>query len=137
MRHRIGQDGRASVLFVMAPVDPGRGNAHSVGRHMVVEQTLGDVEQLILGNSRVTGARQEIFEVPEIRLVGANFLRSQDLVELDPKPPVTFFRAGGRSTQETVVRRSPREIVVLRKRSLAGGASVAEVFGSPAEEGGV
>jgi hypothetical protein len=34
---------------------------------------------------------------------------------------VALFRSGGRSTQETVVRRPRREIVVLRKLSLAGG----------------
>ena len=93
MRHRIGQHGRTCALLVMAPVDPGRGNAHSVGGNVVVEQTLRDVEQLIPGNSRVTDSRQEIFEVSEIRLVGPNLLRSQDLVEFDPKPPVASGKA--------------------------------------------
>jgi hypothetical protein len=40
--------------------------------------------------------------------------------QADPKPSVALFRPGGRSNQETVLRPSRREIVALRKRSLAG-----------------
>jgi len=39
----------------------------------------------------------------------------------DPKPPVALFRPGGRSTHETVVRESAREIYATGQRSFEAG----------------
>ena len=93
-RRRIGRRRRPCPTLVMTPVDPGRRNAHPVGRGMVVEQALRDMQQLALVDARRRCTVEQEFEIAKIGLVGTDFLRREDLIEFDPEPAVAAREAG-------------------------------------------
>ncbi len=55
---------------------------------MVVEEALGDVQQLLARDAHLVDFREQRLEVARVRLVGADVLGGQDRVELNSQPPV-------------------------------------------------
>ena len=46
--HRIWGHGRSPTCHIMPAIDPRRGDAHPVGRHVIVIQALRDMQQLAM-----------------------------------------------------------------------------------------
>jgi len=73
-------DGPAEQL---SPVDPRRSDAHSVRWYVVVEKALRDVKKLALGDPVRLRAREQIFEVLEVGLIGADVLSRENVIEFN------------------------------------------------------
>ena len=67
----------------MAAVDPGGAKPNFLGRHVVVIEALRRVQEALLGDAPLRDPRQQVFEIAQVRLVGADVLGRKDSVELD------------------------------------------------------
>jgi hypothetical protein len=132
----------------MATIDPDRREPEPLGRRVVVEEALRDVDDAIL---RQPDALEQDLEVADIRLVGADLLGRHHPVEVHTEPSsrggeqiVVAVRqhAQAKASLQTVqrVRRIRERRPVLdrpRERAdLVGGRFEAELLGDPSEAGG-
>ena len=67
----------------MAAVDPGGAKPSFLGWHVVVIEALRRVQEALLGDAPLRDPRQQVFEIAQVRLVGADVLGRKDSVELD------------------------------------------------------
>src|ERR1022692_1704109 len=73
--------GGSPARAVVAAVDPDRVQTRFLGGDVVVEQALGDVQELAFGDAEPPCLGQQRIEVPGRGLVGADVLGRQDTVE--------------------------------------------------------
>ena len=76
----------------MPTVDPRGRQAGRLRGHVIVEEGLRDVQEPA-GRAHAVGASKQGREVRRIGLVGADVLRGEDLVELDPESAVAAREA--------------------------------------------
>ncbi len=75
----------------MPPIDPGGGEACGVGGHVIVEQALRGVQDILPLDAEFRDVLQQIGEVAWVRLVGTDILGGVDRIERHAEPAV----AGG------------------------------------------
>src|SRR5665647_3899215 len=78
--------GRTPARLRMTAIDPYRRQTGCLGRHVVVEQALRDVQQLALADAQASRLRSERLEVARRRLVRADVLGGHDAHEGHAEP---------------------------------------------------
>src|SRR4051794_20661172 len=79
----IGHYGGSATGLAMPPIDPHRGNSHSVCRHVVVKEALRDVKEFPFADTLIPRAGQKILEIAQVRFVRTDVLSGQYMIELD------------------------------------------------------
>ena len=109
--------GGAPAADRLAPVDPHRGEAHGAGRHHVVEDALGGMQDVaLLGAESALQVVQRVLEIAQAGLVGADVLGGEDAVEGDAELLVAAGERGAVDIGED------HELVVALEVLQRGGA---------------
>src|SRR6476661_11133231 len=84
----------------MAAVDPDAGQVISLRRTVIVEERLGDVDQVVLADPDRADLGEEAVEVALCRLVGADVLGGDDQIEVDAEFGITLRKRGAIDIRE-------------------------------------